>query len=172
MFWDYVLGRNKPPERAIPIRRDDIFVVSFFKSGNTSTGFLIGNLLKPDRPVTFESVERISPDIYQFQQRGYRKPLSPRVIKTHECFDPPYRRVIYIVRDPRDVAISLCHFLRKNRVINDAFPLATCAAEWFIRGKGSGRTWREHVGSWRVNVKSLSWGQRPAAGLELAQQLE
>ena len=62
--------------------------------------------------------------------------------------------MIYIVRDPRDVA-SLYHFLRKNRVINDAFPLATCAAEWFIRGKGSRSTWREHVGSWMVNVKSF-----------------
>jgi hypothetical protein len=155
VFWDYVLGRSKPHERAIPIRPDDIFVVSFFKSGNTWTRFLIGNLLNLDRPVTFESVERISPDIYQFQQRGYRKLLSPRVIKSHECFDPRYRRVIYIVRDPRDVAISLYHFLRKNKMIDDAFPLATYAAEWFIPGKGSGRTWREHVGSWMVNVKSF-----------------
>jgi Sulfotransferase domain len=155
VFWDYVLGRSKPHERAIPIRPDDIFVVSFFKSGNTWTRFLIGNLLNPDRPVTFERVEHISPDIYQFQHRGYQKLLSPRVIKSHECFDPRYRRVIYIVRDPRDVAISLYHFLRKNKVINDAFPLVTYASEWFIQGKGCGRTWQEHVGSWMVNVKSF-----------------
>jgi Sulfotransferase domain len=153
MHLGYVLGRFKPAERAIPIRADDIFVVSFFKSGNTWIRFLLGNLLNPGTSVTFESVERTSPDIYQFQHRDYAKLPSPRVIKSHECFDPRYRRIIYIVRDPRDVAVSLYHFLRKIRSIDDTFPLATYASEWFLRGKGSGRTWREHVGSWLLNPR-------------------
>jgi hypothetical protein len=152
MFLGYVLGRFNPAERAIPIRADDIFV-SFFKSGNTWTKFLLGNLLNPGTSVAFESIERTSPDIYQFQYRDYAKLSSPRVIKSHECFDPRYRRVIYIVRDPRDVAVSLYHFLRKIKSIDDTFPLATYASEWFVRGKGSVRTWREHVGSWLLNPK-------------------
>jgi len=164
VFLGYVLGRYKPAERAIPMRADDIFLVSFFKSGNTWTRFLLGNLLNPGRPVTFESIERTSPDIYQFQYRDYGRLASPRIIKSHECFDPRYRRVIYIVRDPRDVAVSLYHFLRKIGTIDDTFPLATYASEWFLRGKGSGRTWREHVGSWLLNPRNFP----EVAGLEPA----
>jgi len=153
MYLGYLFGRYKPSERAIPIREDDIFVVSFLKSGNTWTRFLLANLLNPERPVTFESIERTIPDIYQFQYHDYAKLPSPRLIKSHECFDPRYRRIIYIVRDPRDVAISLYHFLRKIKTIDDTFPLETYASDWFIRGKGSGRTWREHVGSWLLNPR-------------------
>jgi hypothetical protein len=147
----YLFGRYKPSERAIPIRADDVFVVSFFKSGNTWTRFLLANLLNPGSPATFESIERTFPDIYQFQYQDYAKLPSPRVIKSHECFDPRYRRIIYIVRDPRDVAISLYHFLRKLKKIEDTFPLETYARDWFLQGKASGRTWREHVGSWLLN---------------------
>ena len=156
MLLDYVLGRFKPSERAIPIRADDIFIVSFFKSGNTWTRFLLGNLLNPVTSITFQSIERTSPDIYQYPYREYAKLPSPRVIKSHECFDPRYRRVIYIVRDPRDVAVSLYHFLRKIKSIDDTFPLSTYASEWFLQGKGSGRNWREHVTSWLLNPKTFA----------------
>jgi hypothetical protein len=154
-FYRYVLGQHRLSDRALPIRPDDIFVVSHFRSGNTWTRFLLGNLLNLDRPMSFASVEGMSPDIYQFRYRDFCKLPSPRLIKSHECFDPRYRRVIYIVRDPRDVAISLYHFLKKMRTIGDDVPLATYASEWFIQGKGSGVTWREHVGSWIANPKTL-----------------
>lgn len=155
MFLGYVLGLSNPSERAIPIRSDDIFVVSYLKSGNTWTRFLLSNLLNPGTSVDFESIERTSPDIYQFQYRHYEKLPSPRLIKSHECFDPRYRRIIYIVRDPRDVAVSLYHFLRKIKSIDDSFPLASYASQWFLLGKGSGRTWREHVTSWLLNPKTF-----------------
>lgn len=154
-FYRYVLGQHLLSDRALPIRPDDIFVVSHFRSGNTWTRFLIGNLLNLDSPMSFPSVEGMSPDIYQFRYRDFCKLPSPRLIKSHECFDPRYRRVIYIVRDPRDVAISLYHFLKKMRTIGDDVPLATYASEWFIRGQGSGVTWREHVGSWIANPKTF-----------------
>jgi hypothetical protein len=176
MYLGYLFGRYKPSERAIPIRADDIFVVSFCKSGNTWTRFLLANLLNPGRPVTFESIERTFPDIYRFQYQDYAKLTSPRVIKSHECFDPPYRRIIYIVRDPRDVAILLYHFLRKIKTIDDAFPLETYASDGFIRGKGSGRTWREHVGSWLLNPRIFSEVAGLSRGAEnkfaLLEQLE
>jgi len=34
----------------------------------------------------------------------------PRIIKTHFPFDPRYRRVIHLIRDPRDVIISYYHY--------------------------------------------------------------
>ena len=37
----------------------------------------------------------------------------PRVLKSHESFQPHYPSVIYIVRDPRDVAVSYYHHAMK-----------------------------------------------------------
>src|SRR5947209_12559172 len=134
---------------------DDIFIVSFFKSGNTWVRFLRSNLLNPRASNSLEKIERMSPDIYQFRYDDFCKLQRPRLIKSHEGFDPRYRRVIYVVRDPRDVAISLYHFLRKRRTIDDSLPVASYAGHGFIQGLGSGITWREHVGSWLANPKSF-----------------
>jgi Sulfotransferase domain len=155
LFLNYVLGRYKLSSRSFAINPDDVFIVSYFKSGNTWVRFLLANLLNPDRANTFDSVERMSPDIYEFRYDDFCTLPRPRLIKSHEGFDPRYPRVIYIVRDPRDVAISLYHFLRKRRSIDDSVPLSMYAGNLFIRGTGSGITWREHVGSWMSNAKSF-----------------
>ena len=34
----------------------------------------------------------------------------PRILKSHEHFDYRYKRMIYIVRDPRDVLISFYNY--------------------------------------------------------------
>jgi hypothetical protein len=46
----------------------------------------------------------------------------PGIIKSHQYFDPRYKRVIYVVRDPRDVALSQFHFHRKRGLIEDSYP--------------------------------------------------
>src|ERR1019366_2584136 len=100
---NYLLERDVAG-RAVQVLPDDIFLVSYPKSGNTWTRFLLGNLLNPDEGITFANVERKVPDIYAESKRTLKKAPRPRLIKSHECFDPRYRRVIYIVRDPRDLA--------------------------------------------------------------------
>jgi len=39
-------------------------------------------------------------------------------MKSHEPFDVRFRKVIYLVRDPRDVAVSEYHFDLKKRYID------------------------------------------------------
>src|SRR6266581_956224 len=62
-----------PPERlqkrplpAIRIRPDDVFIVSYPRSGNTWVRFLIANLLAPDDKITFRNIENYVPSIYKF----------------------------------------------------------------------------------------------------------
>ena len=38
-----------------------------------------------------------------------RRLPRPRILKSHECFQPQYPRIIYIVRDPRDICVSFYH---------------------------------------------------------------
>jgi len=145
----FILG-NDIAGRDLPVYADDTFVVSYPRSGNTWTRFLIANLLHPDEPATFANIERLVPDS-EAQSSRYLKSISrPRVIKSHQYFDPRYKKVIYIVRDPRDVALSYYDFQRKYRQIQDGYSLPQYVSD-FVGGHLSSAdwgTWGENVGSW------------------------
>jgi hypothetical protein len=136
------------PRRDLIIFPDDVFLVSFPKSGNTWTRFLIANLLRPERSADFRSIRELVPDPFGSTKREFDRLPRPRVIKSHECFDPRYPRVIYIVRDPRDVAISQYHYHRKCRKIEDNYPLENFVTR-FLAGKTCPHgSWGEHVATW------------------------
>jgi hypothetical protein len=156
-------------ERDIPLQRhevwpDDIFLVSFPKSGNTWTRFLMGNLMNPDKSVGFANIERIVPDIAACPRGDFRKLRRPRVIKSHDCFDPRYRRVVYIVRDPRDVAVSLYHYAKKVKNIDDSLSIEAFVKKMLIPGRSYNGTWGEHVGSWLVNPSNIAEFNSPNRG--------
>jgi hypothetical protein len=127
---------------------DDTFIVSYPKSGNTWTRFLIANLLQLDPPVTLLDMERLVPAV-DGQTRGFFKRMPrPRVIRDHGPFNPEYKNVIYIVRDPRDVVISAYNFSLKGAIIDESYPLATFTNE-FVRGvRSEFGSWGENVASW------------------------
>ena len=153
----YILGTDKA-ERNFAVYRDDTFVVSYPRSGNTWTRFLIANLMFPGENVTFNNIERLIPDTSSQSNRALKRTPRPRIIKTHQYFDHRYGRMIYIVRDPRDVALSYYDFHRKYRQIADDYPLETWVEE-FVAGKLISSDW----GSWGENVASWLYtrGQNP-----------
>jgi hypothetical protein len=67
---------------------DDVFLVSYPRSGNTWTRFLIGNLIDQDEPVTFAYIESRIPEIYFNPDHRMRRLPRPRILKSHECFQP------------------------------------------------------------------------------------
>jgi Sulfotransferase domain len=144
-----VLFRNLRIERDITVFDDDIFLTSFPRSGNTWTRFLVGNLVHQEQPVTFLNLERLVPDMYIHSDRDMRNMKRPRIIKSHECFDPRYKRVLYIVRDPRDVAVSNYHWELKKGSFPDGFPMEEFVPKW-MEGFYWPRlgNWFEHVTSW------------------------
>jgi hypothetical protein len=143
-----VLFRHTLLEREITIFNDDTFLTSYPRSGNTWTRFLVGNFLHPNEPVTFLNIERLVPDMYKTADWVLRRHPRPRVLKSHESFDARYRRVIYIVRDPRDVAISNYHWEMKLRSVRDGCPMEEFVPLWM-----SGNFWRR-IGSWADHVNS------------------
>jgi hypothetical protein len=145
----YALGLDQAG-RNFAVLPDDCMLVSYPRSGNTWTRFLIANLAHPDEAVTFANIERLIPDTSSISSRALKRVPRPRIIKTHEYFDHRYPKVIYIVRDPRDVVLSYYDFQRKYRHISDAYPLERYVED-FVKGKlisaGWG-TWGENVASW------------------------
>ncbi len=98
---------------------DDIFLVAYPGSGGQWLRRLVANLLDPSSPVTEANVRSRLPDLYHTSRRGFAKMSRPRIIFSHECFDAEYGRVIYLVRDPRDVAGALYEQSRQGGSIEN-----------------------------------------------------
>src|SRR5215467_8463342 len=144
-----VLVGRQMAGRGVTVYPDDVFLVSYPRSGNTWTRFLLGNLINQDEPVTFANIESRIPEIYFNPDRRLRRLRRPRVLKSHESFQPHYPRIIYIVRDPRDVAVSFYHHNLKAGNIPDGYPMDDFIPR-FMRAEFDTK-----MGSWYDSV--LSW---------------
>lgn len=135
---------------------DDLYVVSFPKSGSTWMNFLMANIhLKmsnDDRSVNFYNIHNFIPDIH-FCRQIRSLPLSfPgfRVMKSHSVYNPSYKNTIYIVRDPRDVLVSYYHFLLGVGNFAGDIKQLIYSPHYGIRA------WEKHVRSWAespVNIR-------------------
>jgi hypothetical protein len=143
----YMLGLDKAGN-GLTVFPDDTFIVSYPKSGNTWTRFLIGNLVYLEG-VDFSSINRLVPDPEDLSKRFLKRLPRPRILKSHQSFDPRYGRVICVVRDPRDVVLSQYHFQIKRMVLEEGFPIERYGAR-FVAGEVQHEygSWGENVGSW------------------------
>jgi hypothetical protein len=143
----YALGTDIAG-RSLAVYPDDAFIVSYPRSGNTWTRFLVANLVHPEQQITFANIERLIPDCEAMSSRYMRRVPRPRIIKSHQCFDPRYKRVIYMARDPRDVVVSQYHFQRKRNLIADQFPLSEFVGRFLAGQTCFYGSWGENVASW------------------------
>lgn len=133
---------------AIPALHDDIYVVSYPKSGATWMDFLLANInLKMsgiDREVTFYNIHSLIPDVHftrKIKEDALPFPGS-RMIKSHSVLNLNYKNVIYVVRDPRDVLVSYFNFL-------STFGNYSGGIKEFIRSPNLGiNAWCDHVSGW------------------------
>jgi estrone sulfotransferase len=133
-----------------PVRPDDTFLTSFPKSGNTWVRFIAANLLWPQEEARFETIEDRVPSIYWLRWRLHaRRGPRPRVLKSHEPFSPSYPRVVYVLRDPRSVALSRYHYQIRQQALPPHAPLEANLPH--LLGSAVGRlgvSWSEHVLGW------------------------
>lgn len=148
-----VLGKNYAARDAV-ILAGDVILTSYPKSGNTWSRFLIANLVSTKK-VNFADIENAIPDIYQHDNLFLLSIKQPRILKSHECFCPSYKKVIYIVRNPMDVAVSYYFHLIKFRQINENMPLDSFVDSFVAGELDRYGSWGENVGSW-LGAKSIS----------------
>jgi len=143
----YLLGRDRA-NRYFKVHPDDTFLISYPRSGSTWSRFLVANLVFPNQDVSFANLDRLVPATASVSRRMLERIPRPRIIKCHNYFDHRYRKVIYIVRDPRDVVLSEYRLALKRRRIPDGYPMQDYVAR-FIRGEvNEYSSWKENVGSW------------------------
>jgi hypothetical protein len=144
----HFLGLHRPG-RNLVVYPDDVFLVSYPKSGNTWTRFLIANLVYPQKNPDFANINELLPDPEAMSKKNLERAARPRIIKSHQYFDPRYRKVIYVVRDPRDVVLSEYHFDIKRCAITENYPVEQFVSR-FVRGELNHPygTWGENASSW------------------------
>jgi len=78
----------------------------------------------------------------RYYKKGSRLLGSGRIVKTHEPYRREYKKAIYCVRDPRDVAVSYYEFDQFDMKFDDF-------VKSFVRGKVNAfGPWQGHVWGW------------------------
>lgn len=127
---------------------DDTFIVGFPRSGTTWLSFLIANtnLLLNNSPVqaTWWNINDYITTIDPVHTLPEAKLPLPggRFVFTHSEYHVHYRKVVYLVRDPRDVMVSYYDFACKNGKFSGSM-------DDFLRDPNLGiEVWIRHVEGW------------------------
>jgi hypothetical protein len=124
---------------------NDAFLASYPRSGSTWLRFLLYESLA-GQSSGFGNVNESIPDV---KEHKIGKPLMPdggRLIKTHEVYHPEYRKAVYLVRDPRDVALSEYAYQTALGLVEQ--PLDDYLRAFLTKGVNPFSSWTEHVQSW------------------------
>jgi hypothetical protein len=124
---------------------EDVFLVGHPKSGTTWFQNLIAGVIYGLDPeyAPYTLVRDLVPG---HLQKYYKRHGTPTFFKSHHLPRPRYKRVIYLVRDGRDVMVSYFHHLRAETGKEIDFLKVV---------QGEGVTWpykwHEHVEAWLAN---------------------
>lgn len=145
------LAGKSPPGRHVKVFSDDVFLVSYPRSGNTWLRSILCRLIRPDLD-PFSNLDTCVPDIYAVGRRELHRSPRPRLLKSHEPFDSRYRDVIYLVRDPRDVLVSYYRFHLLRGRLPVGYPLVEFANRFLSGDLDRFGRWSDHVRGW-VDVR-------------------
>lgn len=139
-----IKGKKTSGNKLPALSNKDVFLVSYPRSGNTWVRFLIANLLKPGGvEIDFHNVQEYVPEINRNNDIIEALP-SPRVIKSHALYKSAFPKVIYLVRDGRDVYVSYYYYRLKQLEEGITF------SEYLRRKDHFPSLWKEHVESWLI----------------------
>jgi Sulfotransferase domain len=125
---------------------DDVLLATYPRSGTTWMRFLLYEAIT-EKDSDFDDVAASIPYVGEHDQAPLLLHGRARLIQTHEKRCDQVRKVLYVVRDPRNVVISqFHHYRRRPDVIAETFD--EFFEEW-LTGKAIpfGR-WDDHVRFW------------------------
>ena len=130
-------------------RKDDQYLASYPRSGSTWLRTMLVNIIVRDANSNPDVFNAVIPGVSITQVPRLRALPSPRIIHTHTYYRPEIKRVVYTLRDGRDVLVSFYHYLVTRRGVRMSF------AEWFKRymSREYGHRWEENIRSWLVDAR-------------------
>jgi hypothetical protein len=135
-------------------REDDIFIVTYPRSGTTWMQMVLYQLTTDGR-MDFTHISEVSPwferslALGTAEARDFESLPSPRIFKSHLPYMwlPGGGRYIYITRDGADVAVSYYHLYRSHLGFEGSF---SDFFERFISGRVQYKSWFKHVAGWQA----------------------
>ena len=126
-------------------RATDVFVGSYPRSGSTWLRFMLLEILA-GQASGFANTNEMLPDVGKHEAGASVLPGDGRLIKTHEPFRAAYRKAIYLVRDPRDVALS--EFAYQTALGVEKGDFDTYVERFLQTGVNPFGSWIDHANSW------------------------
>jgi hypothetical protein len=153
-WYDRILGRKaggavQRPRYFRP-GEEDVFLVSFPRSGSTWLRAAAAEMMFGTSGQSLADLDRFVPDVHVKIPQDEVAPGGFHLVKSHwpRCRREGamrYRRVVYLVRDPRDVVLSHDRYLRQIGQFDGDFD--AFLTEW-LHGRIFPCSWSEHVLSW------------------------
>jgi hypothetical protein len=128
-------------ERAYGVSRDDVFLVSYPRSGNTWLRFMLLQARPGFHKEDFQRIEEIIPDMHG--GKPWFLCRRANVIKSHLTYWQPFRRVVYLVRDGRAATYSNWKYQWDEGKHRFSFSEYLSKPRW-------PSTWNQHVSGWAV----------------------
>ena len=132
---------------------EKVWLVSYPRSGNTWTRFLLANIQHPGKEIGYRNLEALVPDTYQSSWwREEKVAWSPLILKSHDLYRPEFEghKVIYLYRDGRDVARS-CYYYYQRGIITEQWRVRGSFSDYlklFVQGWNLYGDWKAHLQFW------------------------
>ncbi|MCE7979615.1 MAG: sulfotransferase domain-containing protein [Caldilinea sp. CFX5] len=143
----------------LPQRRpDDAIIVAHPRSGSTWLRTMLVNVLKPNAHSNPDVFNKLIPGISIRSPHSMWDLPSPRILTSHTPYLPGFPKVVYVVRDGRDVLVSYYHYLVHRKSKLGRFHKASLEMNFptFIDRYYQGDyryIWHQHVESWLTQGK-------------------
>jgi hypothetical protein len=137
------------------IRPSDIFIVTYPKSGTVWLSFLIANTIKRDvnEDLNLKTFGNYVHDVNdQYFSGSHLREFSslpdPRFFYVHAPYDKSFPKVIYVLRDPRNVMISYYHHTRMTNA-----DYSSSIREFIESIDHFPCEWDQHVTGWLIGQR-------------------
>ncbi|XP_051020141.1 amine sulfotransferase-like isoform X2 [Acomys russatus] len=139
------------------IRDDDVFIVTYPKSGTTWAQQILSSIYFEGHRNSTENtrtVQRAPFFEYNYFKLDYVKMPSPRIFSSHlpyylvpKGLKSKKAKIVYLYRNPKDVLISFFHFSKLISIIEATYTIEHYL-DIFLDGKVIGSRWFDHIRGW------------------------